>query len=222
MHVVEHDDVRAGRDRGLDLLQALALDLDPHPCRRLFARTTYGERDVTVHRGEVIVLDENPRRQIHSMIEPTTRSHSVLLELSPSRCRLPRVDDAHLRALDCVHVSGGERRNAGKAPDEIERNAFRRENLTGMAGYEQHGMIGLDANPILDVDPDGNLGIHEPKRLQGERNPGDNALLSSHERPARTPVREHRRDGRDVLISAVLDECTMDHLLHDGSEKWEE
>ena len=98
LEVVEQDDLGARLERLVELREVVDLDADAQHVRRRRARAAHGLAH-RAHERDVVVLDEDPRREVRAVVRAAARAHGVLLERARARRRLARVGDAHLRAL---------------------------------------------------------------------------------------------------------------------------
>ena len=171
-HVVEQHHRGARRDRLLDLLHAVALDLDraagPHGERG--ARTA----SVIVETGEVVVLHEHQLRQRAPVVHPSAGTDRRLLERAQAGQRLARVPDAGTlaRSFDEPTREGG---NARQVAEEVQRRALAGEHAAQRATDLAQLRARADGRAVvdrpLDHDPVVELGEH----LRGAAGSGDHA-----------------------------------------------
>jgi hypothetical protein len=152
----------------------------------------------------MVVLDQNSARQIHAVVVAAARPHRIFLQLAPAGKRFPCVEDLGVGSLHKIHELGGERGDSRKALEVVQRDALRRQQSPCMSRYEEHGDARLDPASVLLVDADRDFGIELAERLDRQRNSGDHAALTGHERAARAAIRDDRRDGREIVERAVF------------------
>ena len=92
VEVVEQDDVGAGPERLLELVERVDLDLDAAGVRRSLARRLDGCRDAA-GRHDVVVLDEHGGAEIVAVVVGAAGAHGVALEQAQPGRRLARVGD---------------------------------------------------------------------------------------------------------------------------------
>ena len=119
--VVEQDDVGAGVDRGLDVGEALRLDLDQHLLPgRLHPLDGFAD---AAREPDVVVLDQDPVVEARAMVAAAAGAHRVLLERAQRRRRLARVEHRD-PAVGGVDVAPRQRGDPGQALQEVERGPF--------------------------------------------------------------------------------------------------
>ena len=99
----------------------------------------------------MIVLDEDQVEQPDPMIGAASTGHRVLLETTPARGRLARVQDLGRRARHGRHVSRCERGHARKPLQEIERHPFPSQDGMRGTGHRQQGGPGGDPVAVAAV-----------------------------------------------------------------------
>jgi len=85
---------------------------------------------------------------------------------------------------------------------------------------EQHGLTGADARAVLAIDANRYLGIEQPEGLERQGNAADDSVLSSHERTARSAVRDNSRDRGDVVERAIFIECRANRFAQRRVLEW--
>ena len=80
------------------------------------------------HQGDVVVLDQDPRRQIRSVVVAASGTHGVFFQGAHAGHGLARIGDAQLGAAGRRHVGLGQGGDAGQPLDEIKRRAFARQH----------------------------------------------------------------------------------------------
>ena len=100
-----------------------------------------GIRLFTAQRGEVIVLDEHHIDQAEAMVVSAAAHDSVFFEAPPAGRGFARVQDLRVGSFDGLDKLRGQRGNAGKPLDEIQRNALGAQQGAGRAVHFQQGFI---------------------------------------------------------------------------------
>ena len=98
----------------------------------------------------MIVLDENHVEQAEAMIFSAAARDGVFFKTPPAGRGFARVENLCVSSLDGVHELRGERGNAGKPLDEIQRDALGAQNGARRAGNPQQIFAGVDALAFLD------------------------------------------------------------------------
>ena len=119
-HVVEQQDVGAGLERGADVVERLALDLDRHAVALCAA---HGLGDAAAE-PQVVVLDQDAVVQAEAMVRAAAAAHGELLQRAQARRRLARVEDRRAGAGDGVDVPARQRRDTGQPPEQVQRGAL--------------------------------------------------------------------------------------------------
>ena len=140
VHVIEQDNVRPRIGGLLDLFQGVRFDLD-FEIRIFFPRALDGGGDgirfFAVQCGKVIVLDEHHIEQAEAMVVSAAARDGVFLETPPAGRGFARVQNLRVSSFDGLDELRGQRGDAGKPLDEIQRDALGAQNGAGRAGNFQ-------------------------------------------------------------------------------------
>jgi hypothetical protein len=82
----------------------------------------------------MVVLDQNGFAEVTPVIAAAADAHCVFFQVAQARCRLTRIDDAHLRPLDSAHILPSYGSNARQPLQEIEGHTLTGKKWTGEAG----------------------------------------------------------------------------------------
>ena len=75
-------------------------------------------------RLDVVVLDQDAVAQVENVIVRATDANRILLQHPEARPALARVGDAHVGALDHVHIAPRLGRDPGQLLDPVQRTAL--------------------------------------------------------------------------------------------------
>src|SRR6266566_3235766 len=106
IEVVEKNDVRAGAERGPQLIQIAYFDLDLHQMTHMPPGFLDGPLEGRM-KCKMVVLDENAVEESHPMIHPAAASHRVLVERAQAGNGFASIDNSSWSALNAIHVLAG-------------------------------------------------------------------------------------------------------------------
>ncbi len=165
---------------------------------------------------EMIVFHQHHVVETEAMICSPTRDHRRFLKLPQAGRRLARVEDFRTVAAGGLDELMGQGRNAAQPLEEIERDAFGRENRARpTANFQDRHAGGHDRAVFLrNLDPKGGIDPPEDFRrhlrtghdgpLLGDR-PGGCLIVFGHEILARdvaAPISSRRARSRSRLSSS--------------------
>ena len=81
----------------------------------------------------MIVLDQHHVEKPDAIVGATAASHRVFFQPPQTGCRLARVENLRVSALDGIHELRRQRGNSRKALDEIQRHPLGAEEGAGRA-----------------------------------------------------------------------------------------
>ena len=100
-------------------------------------------------RGEVVVLDEHHVEQAEAMVVSAAAGDGVFLKPPPAGRGFARVENSRRSAFDGLHELRGQRGNAGKSLDKIQRHALGAQNRARRTGNVQQNVAALTGWPSL-------------------------------------------------------------------------
>src|SRR3569833_2760120 len=103
----------------------------------------------------MVVLDEDSRGKIQTVISASAAENSVLLESAKAGYGFARVKDACFRALDGIDVLARKSRDATEMLQEVQDDTFAAEQHSGVVANH-----GKDLS-FMHADPDKDLGVAE-------------------------------------------------------------
>ena len=160
----------AGRERGLDLVEAVDLDDDPVDAGRDGAAhrlaDAAGDRDM-------IVLDHRRVPQAHAVVLRAAHPGRIFLEHAQAGDGLAGVEQDRAGAGDRVDIAPGQRGDAGEMLDGVERRALGGEHRARLAAAGAADVAGPDAVAVLDAAarsrPRDRARGRRPRRSAGRR-----------------------------------------------------
>ena len=173
--VVEQDDVGAGVDRGLDVGEALRLDLDQHLLAgRLHPLDGFGD---AAGEPDVVVLDQDAVVEAGAMVAAAAGAHRVLLERAQRRRRLARVEHGD-PVRGGVDETPRQRGDARQALQEVERGPLRRQHQRRRAADLGGDVARLAPIAVTIPERDVHRGIELTERLCRHVEAGEHARAS--------------------------------------------
>ena len=128
--VVEQDEIGAERQRLLELLERVDLDLDLGDVARRGARPLDRRADAAGE-GDVVVLDQDRVVEAEAVVGAAADAHRVLLEGAQARRRLAGAGDARAVRRDRPRQVAGRGGDAAQAAEQVERHALAGEERAG-------------------------------------------------------------------------------------------
>ena len=137
----------AGGERCLELLLRFDLNDDGY-ARRRFLQGVAQRPAIAVtplcEQRPVVVLPQDRVGERGAIPDATSNFHGVDLQRPQSRRRLSRVGDSRLRASHGVDGPPRQRRDAAQALQEIQRDAFPREQSASAPSHGYDRGAGID------------------------------------------------------------------------------
>jgi len=218
-HIVEQNDVRASGHRRGDLRERVSLNLHFEPREFLTGtahRSGNGVRFGVTKRREMVVLDEHQIVETEPMIAPAATSYRVFLEAPPAGRGLARIEDLNVQTFDAVHVLRGERCDARKPLDKIQRHAFGTEDRPRRPRDSQDTAPRLYPLPVFCERLHANKRRKLAKRNHGKSQPGDNQRLTRAHHGHHLRAQRHGGQRGHVAAPDVLGERSLNGAANFG------
>ena len=146
------------------------------------------------------------------MVVSATAHDGVFFETPPAGRRFARVKNLRMSSLDGLDKLRGERGDAGKPLDEIQRDALGAQNGAGRAGNFQQDFVFADMLAVFRRPLDFDGGGKFSERSFGEGKPGhDERFARAHERLGLRRF-GHGGQGRGIAAADVLGKGELDGL----------
>ena len=203
-HVVEQDDVGARVQRRLHLGQPVTFHFQHCAWRKEIARSFHCDGDVAIDRSQVVVLDEDRRGEVESVVHSAPGAHRILLQTAPARRRFPRVENLRPRSANRVDVAGREGGHPRHPLQKIEGNPLGRQHSPRVTGDVEDRFALGEPCSVLGVYSNARLRVELVKGLDGECDTRHDTVFASHQSGPRAPIAEHGRDGRHIVEGAVF------------------
>ena len=207
--LVEHDEVRAGRERLGELIQVLCLDLDRYRIRQ---RARGGDRGGDRAGGEnVVFLDEHAVVEAEPVVLRAAAAHRVFLSETQAGQCLAGVEDPAAGPGDGIGVGACGGRGAREQLQEVQGRPLAREQCPRTQFQPAEHLARGDASAIGRGPVDARMRIEPAEHGLDVRAACEHGVLARHDAGAGRFVRHQQRS--DVAWTDVLGEGAGDSVL---------
>ena len=212
-HVVQQDHVHAQRQRGLQLLQRVDLQLDPDHVADARPRPRHRIGDAA-REGDVVVLDQHRVVQAEAMIAAAAHAHGVFLQGAQARHGLARAGHARAIRRHGPRDRCGGGGDAAQVAQEVQRHALGRQHGAGAALDARDLRARLQHAAVRARHAEADRRIQRAERQPRQVQPGQHALLARHQARFRLGVGGHDGIRRQVSrATQVLEQRGAHHRL---------
>ena len=176
-HIVEQDDIGTLGEDLVELVERVDLDFDFHEMADGGFYGAKGGDDAACDR-DVVVFDQDRVIEAEAVVEAAAAQDGIFLEGAEAGRRFAGADDAGFGVGDGCDIARCQRGDAGKATEEIQRDALGGEEGAGGAFNGRKDRAGGDGCTIRDAGFKTQGWIEQAEGGFREIKPRDNARLA--------------------------------------------
>ena len=213
VHVIQHDDIRAGIYRLPGHLQILHFHFD-FPNKR---RILLGHCNRLCHaagRLDMVILQHHAVGKVVPMVASATDSHRVLLKNPVVRCGLPRIQQTNAGSLQQVRNLTGMCRHAAHALQIVQRRPLAGQQHPDIPPNVRQLLTLLHLIAILHVSDNLRLRIQQGEHPLKNLQTTDHAVLLADQLHVPRALVPHDAVGGHIFTGNILPQRAENQRLH--------
>ena len=202
-HIIQHNDIRAARERLAHPREILHLDLDLRHMARIRPRPRERLADAARHL-DMIILDEHRVVQPQPVIAAAAHAHRILIEQPQPRRRLPRIDQPRPIRRRNRREPRRPRRDPRHMLEQIQREPLARQHSARRAVHLSDHRPRRELRPVCELRRKGNPRLQELEHPARHRDARQHARILRVHDARRLHLRPHDGIRREIAAADIL------------------